>query len=335
MEPDVSANLLESLLAAPAAPDAVREQILDRAGGVPLFLISCAQSAQAGAQRVPWSVAQSVRRRVHTLSPTARALVETAAIAGRKVSREVLLAALDSSRGAPHGLDEACEAWLVAASDEGTYTFVHDLVQEAVEADVRPGRRAELHGRIARILVEHHSRAGAPASRIAHHYRVGGDGRSALTWTMRAGDEATAALSQEEAAEQYRAACKLAEELGDAPALAIARERRGRALSLLGRYQAALEELDRAGQVYRDLADVEGEARIAALAAIAWRELGRPEKGIAALEPMIARVSDSPPDDVDRSTTRHAGTRPVRGRAVLPERGIRPTRSEHCKTVRR
>jgi transcriptional regulator with XRE-family HTH domain len=56
-------------------------QVLQRTGGVPFFVVSFARDLdrEGGNQEVPWDVRQSIRRRVLTLSETARVVVATAA----------------------------------------------------------------------------------------------------------------------------------------------------------------------------------------------------------------------------------------------------------------
>jgi predicted ATPase len=66
-----AALLLDELLSGDAAGPAVRAQVLQRAGGVPFFLVSCAEALgqnmhDGTPEAVPWDVVQSVRQRVTT-----------------------------------------------------------------------------------------------------------------------------------------------------------------------------------------------------------------------------------------------------------------------------
>jgi predicted ATPase len=70
LTPQEAGQLLAALLADVAGAEPLLQQrVLQRAGGVPFFLVSCAQAlrtaegAGGGAERVPWDVAQGLRQR--------------------------------------------------------------------------------------------------------------------------------------------------------------------------------------------------------------------------------------------------------------------------------
>jgi hypothetical protein len=102
----------------------LRERVLQRAGGVPFFVVSYAHAlgqgdVSRGADRVPWNVAQGVRQRV-------------AAVIGR-VSQPALLMAVAArpEEDVLAGLEAACRARLLL--DAGNvYQFAHDVVREVV-----------------------------------------------------------------------------------------------------------------------------------------------------------------------------------------------------------
>src|SRR5207249_2579256 len=71
LTPDEAGQLVDDLLTGRGDErTGLREQVVQRAGGVPFVLVSCAQAlgeaeyAQEGPQAVPWDVAQGVRQRV-------------------------------------------------------------------------------------------------------------------------------------------------------------------------------------------------------------------------------------------------------------------------------
>jgi predicted ATPase/DNA-binding XRE family transcriptional regulator len=92
-----AAQLLDLLLEGTGAEGGTRrEEVLQRAGGVPFFLVSCAQGLhleEGSEEAVPWDVAQSVRKRVAALPPAAREVLGTAALVGRTVPRALLVGA--------------------------------------------------------------------------------------------------------------------------------------------------------------------------------------------------------------------------------------------------
>jgi predicted ATPase len=101
---DEAQALLASLLEEAATP--VLERILQRTGGVPFFVVSCARGLQSAGQEtskvesLPWDVEQSIRRRVLALPAGARELLGVAAVAGRSIARPVLLAAAEQPEAA-------------------------------------------------------------------------------------------------------------------------------------------------------------------------------------------------------------------------------------------
>jgi predicted ATPase/DNA-binding XRE family transcriptional regulator len=176
LAPEEAARLLDDLLA--GADDAVvtqpqRAQVLQRTGGVPFFLVSCAERlrqgdrAGSGAARsrmgdeVPWDVTQSIRQRIADLPQVGRDVLGTAAVIGRVVPRAVLTETV----GQPDelvlvALEAACHAHLLVETDERTYQFAHDVIREVVEADLGAARRTLLHGHIAVALEQ---MSGEPA----------------------------------------------------------------------------------------------------------------------------------------------------------------------------
>src|SRR5207253_7190981 len=74
-----------------------RARVLQRAGGVPFFLMSCAQALllgeleDGGENAVPWDVAQGVRQRVAALPQRTREVLGMAAVVGRQVPRGLLI----------------------------------------------------------------------------------------------------------------------------------------------------------------------------------------------------------------------------------------------------
>jgi transcriptional regulator with XRE-family HTH domain len=137
----------------------LRERVLQRAGGVPFFVVSYAHAlgqgdVSRGADRVPWNVAQGVRQRVAALPEQAQALLAAAAVIGR-VSQPALLMAVAArpEEDVLAGLEAACRARLLL--DAGNvYQFAHDVVREVVEADIGSARRAILHRRAAESIEE-------------------------------------------------------------------------------------------------------------------------------------------------------------------------------------
>jgi tetratricopeptide (TPR) repeat protein len=239
---------------------------------------------------VPWLVAETIRQRVAELPQVARDLLGVAAVAGRRVSRDIvgqvgrhlgiaepeLLAALEAAHRA---------RLLLEAGPLGC-EFAHDLVREVVLGDLSAGRRATLHRWVGEALesVPEHKRQPAE---LAWHFRRAGEPARALRYTLMAGDHAAAVYAHAEAEKYYRAAVQLARESGEQAREAEALEKLATVLLRLARHHETLATIKVAISAYRALGDVEGQARVAQGLQYAHYYLSTPEIGIARLGPLL------------------------------------------------
>ncbi len=303
-----AAALLEAALAdLPEQSPHLRQQVMQRAGGVPFFLISCAQALHADPLKgqastepiktpeVPWSVAELIRQRVAALPAATQELLGMAAIAGRVVPRWLLLAvAVAAGRSESEvlqALEVACQGRLLAEEGEHAYTFPHDLIRETISTDLSAARRAMHHRQIAHALEARGE--PQPIQALAYHYRQSGDQEKAVIYLERAGQAAQAAYALVDAERSYRDLVALLDERGRTLEAARIREQLGTVLFLLVRYEEALDVLSKAAETYRARNDTEGEWR--ALAQWGWVQAlrGTPEEGLAQLEPRLAAASAS------------------------------------------
>jgi tetratricopeptide (TPR) repeat protein/transcriptional regulator with XRE-family HTH domain len=288
-----AAHLLDDLMG--DAEGAVRERVLGRSGGVPFFLVSCAQALKLDEDdAVPWDVRQSVRQRVVALAEEARAILEMAAVSGRVVPY-ALLATLagDSEPAVSAALDAACRLRLLEEEPGApAYRFSHDLIREVVEGDLGLARRTLLHRRIAEAL---ETGSGEPAAEeVAFHYAQTPEHARAFHWLERAGDRAAAIYSMETALGHYRAAReRLVAAGGVAEALAGLDEKVGAALMTLGRYDEARAVLDTAAETYRAAQDLEGVRRTLARIAEAYVNTWANAAGLARLVPLLEELESA------------------------------------------
>jgi tetratricopeptide (TPR) repeat protein/transcriptional regulator with XRE-family HTH domain len=232
LTPTEAAHLLDHLLQGEAAPapgaaSAVREQVLARAGGLPFFLVSCAQAARLGtgeqaAEEVPWDVAQSVRQRVAALPESVGAVLGAAAVVGRVVPPAVLLvAAARPEEEVLEALEAACRARLLVDVEQA-YHFTHDVIREVIETDLGTARRLVLHRRVAQIIeVVYAGRLADHYETLANHYLQGDAWQQALDYLVKSGDKATAAGATQAALHCYAQALALCDRLGT-PARTVA-----------------------------------------------------------------------------------------------------------------
>ncbi len=250
LPPGEAARLLEELLEDDTPEPALRTQVLQRGGGVPFFLVSCAEGlrrdTEDGAREaVPWDVAQSVRQRIAALPEAARQILGIAAVIGRSSPYNLLRTV--SARPDPEvldALDAACRAHLLEETDETAYRFVHDVIREVVEAELGAARRMVLHRAIGQGL---QGRAGPrPVEELAYHYARGDQPEQALPYLAQAAERARLAAAHQEAAELLAQAIALAQRFGREDLLGDLHARRADALSHMTRWAEAHEDMQAA-----------------------------------------------------------------------------------------
>ena len=210
-----AAELLDEMLAGDATEPTLRAQVLQRAGGVPFFLVSYAeglrQDTEEGARgTVPWDVVQSVRQRVTALPEAAQRVLGIAAVVGRTAPYGLLqtVAALPEQEMLV-ALDAGCHAHLLEEAGDDAYRFTHDVIREVVEAGLGAARRMLLHRDIAKGL---QARTGpSPVEELAYHYARSDQPEQALPYLQRAAERARVAAAYREAAALIAQAIALAE----------------------------------------------------------------------------------------------------------------------------
>jgi hypothetical protein len=170
-------------------------------------------AASSAAGFLPDGVRDVIRARLAFVSPPARALLDAASVLGRRV--DLSIAALLVDRPLAAARDLAAEAVrsnvLVEVAD--CTSFSHILIREVLYQDLPAGRRAELHARIARVLLDRHGEdAEASLAEAVHHLfgaapLVAPD--EAILWARRGAERASRRLAFEEAAELLAHATEL------------------------------------------------------------------------------------------------------------------------------
>jgi tetratricopeptide (TPR) repeat protein/transcriptional regulator with XRE-family HTH domain len=294
-----AATLLTDLLGGQSEEHrALAEHALERAGGVPFFLVSYAQALHQGStEGVPWDLAQGVRQRVALLPAAGQDLLGVAAIIGRQVPRTLLAAAAgQSAEDVLTGLEAACRARLLVEEGEEGYAFAHDVIREVLEADVGAARRAVLHCKVAEAL---ESAPGAPRPELlAHHFIWGGDPAKAVPYLELAGDRAWSECAYAAAEDRYGEAITHLEQLGREQDVVRVREKLGAVLYGAGRYESALGVLEPAAETYDGLDDLDALTRVTAALGWAHSLSGTTPAGITRITVLLERLEHrgaSPP----------------------------------------
>lgn len=299
------------------------EQVVGAADGNPLLAVESARALAAGAGGVPATLRASVRASAGGLDDEARTLAELAAVAGRELEPEELdaLPVHEVTWAAVRGV----EAGLLAVS-EGRVGYRHELLREAMLADIREPRRAWLHERLAEAVGD----AGGVrrAGEIARHLRLAGRHDQAVRHLVGAAADARAVGALPEAAGFLEEALRIREDdpetwlaLGDVEAWAGhddgVRRSFARAVELIGParlpalarahlrqarlWRGAICDPDESRRHYRAALDVldavaggEDDIRCEALAGVAWcravtGETEGAEEALAALHQLVGR----------------------------------------------
>jgi tetratricopeptide (TPR) repeat protein/DNA-binding XRE family transcriptional regulator len=290
LAPEEAAQLLSAVLdGADEAATSQRAQVLRRAGGVPFFLLSCAEALRLNEDvppgAVPWDVAQSVRLRVAALPEMAQEVLGLAAVVGRQAPRALLLrAATRPDRAVLVGLQAACRARLLEENGPEEYQFAHDVIREVVEADLGVGQGALLHRDIALALEE--APGEAPVEALAYHYARAAEHARAGYWLERAGDRAAAGFANSTALEHYVAARNHVHTAGaEAALLSRLDEKAGDVCVLLGDYAHARADFAHARTQEREAAR---RAELWRKEGVSWHLLGEFEQALAAFAAAVA-----------------------------------------------
>jgi hypothetical protein len=212
LEPAAIAELSASLgLTLDASQTA---QLSARTAGNPFLLaesvkLAASEGTDALLAGVPPTVRDVLRRRLSRLPDATRDLLRTAAVLGRDVDPELLAAVtFEPEEHVLDALDLATVHGVLVESGQARLRFVHDLVRETLEADLRPMRRTRVHAAAAAALED---RGGDPAA-IAFHAIAAGPSESARAaqFAHAAGVSARQRLAFDDAAIWFGRAVELA-----------------------------------------------------------------------------------------------------------------------------
>jgi transcriptional regulator with XRE-family HTH domain len=142
-----SRQLVETLLV--GHPDKDLDVTLRLAGGVPFFLIEYAQAIRAGVDGVPLDVTQSIRSRVTALTNESREILKVAAVVGRTVPHDLLMAVTGQEEDVfTRALEAVQRAKLLVPAGENLCRFPYDVIRDVAAADLGSALPAPLRRRI-------------------------------------------------------------------------------------------------------------------------------------------------------------------------------------------
>ncbi|HJW35090.1 MAG TPA: AAA family ATPase, partial [Actinomycetes bacterium] len=207
-------------------PPVVVDRILARSEGNAFF---AEELVAAGAIRadiaLPDALADVLLGRIEGLPDLAQEVLKVAAVAGRRVGHQLLVAASGRPEAeVERGLRDAIAGQvLVASAATESYRFRHALLQEAVYGDLLPGERPRLHATYARLLATADPSGDDPsgsAAELAWHCLASHDLPGGLAALVRAADHAATVFAPSEAFRHLTQALELWNRVPDAAAVA-------------------------------------------------------------------------------------------------------------------
>ncbi|WP_169914611.1 ATP-binding protein [Rhodococcoides yunnanense] len=200
-----------------------------RTGGHPLFVSSILEEAESMSDgAAPTSILEYVRRVEHSLSESARSLLQLIAVTGLSTSRRVLRRASPEVDDAEffEAVDELVHARMVSVDgdsgrlpavthdrypeggsfDDDSIALRHPLVQEVVYSGIAHGRRSALHSIVGDAYADPRDSGDTETvARIAYHFSRGlsGDQPRARLYAQLAGDSAFTLGAYEDALVHY------------------------------------------------------------------------------------------------------------------------------------
>lgn len=233
---EASAHLASGVLGGVELPPAVRELVLRKAEGVPLYVEELARSlgeqkvlARDGEAwrltvapselRVPDTLQGIVLSRLDRLDDPVKRLLQVASVIGRVFSHRVLAAVSDANGDLGPHLRELQRLDFVRETrrqPEGEYSFKHAVIQDVVYQSLLGPRRRDLHRRVGQAMETiFPERLGEFQSILAEHFLSGEDWEKAAIYFSAAGNAARRLYAHVEARQHYAKALQALERLPD------------------------------------------------------------------------------------------------------------------------
>jgi tetratricopeptide (TPR) repeat protein/transcriptional regulator with XRE-family HTH domain len=293
---DESATLLRQLL---TDSDTISGEVLThvtrQCGGIPFYLVGWAQALASGTlpagqdDALPSDVMQSIRRRIAMQSDVAGEAMQTLAVIGGVASlrllRDVLIAGGRSEDEMVTALEACVRARLLDETSDDAYQFANNVIRDVVAHDLSAARRTALHRRIAAAL--EHEPGEMPAEKLAFHFLHADEPAKAVIYLERAGDRAVTMQAYAAAGTAYGELVERLDHLGRPLDAAYAREKWGRVLCAMARYDQSLTAFECAFEAYHKEGATEAQARVLTQIGQVYADRGAAREGLRRLAPAL------------------------------------------------
>jgi class 3 adenylate cyclase/tetratricopeptide (TPR) repeat protein len=224
LDPRESLELARGLLGAAEIPAELETLLATRAEGNPFFLEELIQvlvelgsividegsvSVAKTDVHVPETIQGTILARADLLSDAARAVLEQAAVIGRRFSSDLLESLGDVDEHLRQPLDELEGAQMLVPDGPDGWSFKHALIQEVIYSSLYLHQRRELHRKVAEALEVNAAPDGSTLEILAEHFGLAAVPEKARSYAMAAGDFVSERLGFAEAKIRYQVALRL------------------------------------------------------------------------------------------------------------------------------
>ena len=269
------------LLGVAQAPEAFAALLLEKTGGVPLFVEEIIKTLRAMGLRwdgdddgplkalaavgVPDSIQAIIAARLDRLSVAGKQTLQLASVMGRQFSARLLVRLVDAPAPLEDALAELRGREIIEQQELAIYRFTHAIVQDVAYHSLLRQQRRQFHRDVGEALEAFDAEGrAAQAAALAHHFWEGEDWPKARDYSALAGDQALAAYANAEARTHYARAVQAAQRAPEIAPQAAARlhANYGKALMILAAYEEAAEAYGRARALMQQAGDQRGERDI-------------------------------------------------------------------------
>ena len=215
--------MIEKVTNGKALPRAIRQQIVSKTDGVPLFVEELTKTVMESVEAhghgplhslaIPTTLQDSLMARLDRLGD-AKTVAQLGATLGREFDYDVLRAISPLNEGRlQQELKQLVEAEIVYQSDvlpQARYLFKHALVQDTAYQSLLKSTRQQYHQQIAQVLEERFPETvKTQPELLAHHYSRSGNIQKAMDYLQLAGEQAVRRSANIEAISHFTAALQL------------------------------------------------------------------------------------------------------------------------------
>jgi class 3 adenylate cyclase/tetratricopeptide (TPR) repeat protein len=196
-----------------ALPDETIATVVDRTGGVPLFVEELTRAVldsgygKLVGRAIPVTLHDSLMARLDRLG-SAKEVAQVGAVIGAEFSYELLYAVHpipeQDLQDALRSLTDAELLYVRGIAPEAIYQFKHALIRDAAYEALLKSRRRELHFSIARAIEEKFANIKETQPEVlAQHWAEAAEAEPAITAWQRAGERAVERRAYREAEQNY------------------------------------------------------------------------------------------------------------------------------------